>query len=58
MSPSADTTGRAMPTMDASTPAPHYQKEAKGRLGLRSRLSEDGMELLMIEVADDGTGAE
>ena len=31
--------------------------EAGGRLGLRSRLSEDGTELL-IEVADDGAGAE
>jgi signal transduction histidine kinase len=31
--------------------------ESGGRLGLRARLSEDGTELL-IEVADDGTGAE
>ena len=31
--------------------------ETGGRLGLRSRLSEDGTELL-IEVADDGAGAE
>ena len=31
--------------------------EAGGRLGLRSRVSEDGMDLL-IEVADDGQGAE
>ncbi|MDP9456596.1 MAG: ATP-binding protein [Actinomycetota bacterium] len=31
--------------------------EAGGRLGLRSRVSEDGMDLL-IEVADDGEGVE